>query len=232
MSRAFKKSFNVATSSKYSGVRTDSLLPEQQESARKLLRSADCYQQRFIKFPHIGIFHSYAEFLHAALIESDSSIPTFVPQPFLFYIGNRRYTPDCYYVKEGLRHVIELKPRGEMKDELRIPLEHYFERENMKFEVISNESIFEKETLALSWLKIIRTLLCAKSEDTQREENILLDRLFEAEKLQVGEIIYIGDRIGQRKHEIALFRLAHKGKVKLDLAEDSINFSTKVTLCT
>ncbi len=212
-------------------VKTESFIPHQQESAKKLLRSADCYQQKFIKFPHIGIFHSYAEFIHAALLESDPEVSMFVPQPFLLHIGNRRYIPDCYFVKSGQRIVLELKPRGDFKDELRIPLQAFFEQEQMIFGVVSNENVLEQEILALNWLKIIRVLISAKKEDTSHEEFNLLNRLFEIQELELGDIVFVGDRIGQRKTEIALFRLAHKGKIKLDITDSQLGYSTKATLC-
>lgn len=217
--------------SSIASVRTESLLPKQQKAARKILRSADCYQQKFIKFPHIGIFHSYAELLYAALLESDKDVSVFVPQPFLLYIGNRQYIPDCYFVKFGQRKIIEIKPNGEMKDELRIPLEEYFSQERINFDVISNEEILTKERLALNWLKIIRILISATHENTFDEEVKIQNQLIENSELELGDVIFIGDRIGQRKTEIAIFRLAHKGKLKLDLSDSVLNYYTRVTLC-
>lgn len=211
-------------------VKAKNLIPHQQESAKNILRSADCYQQKFIKFPHIGIFHSYAELLHAALLEANSEVSAFVPQPFLLYVGNRRYPPDCYYTEQGLRIVVEIKPRGELKDELLIPVKKFFEHEGIIFKVISNEEIFSQEILAVNWLKIIRTLVSAANETTYKEEISLLNRLFEYQEIDVGDIVFIGDRIGQRKTEIALFRLAHKGKIKLDLSNSMLSFATKVSL--
>ena len=56
-------------------VTSDSLVMQQQvKSASRILRSADTYQQKFIKFPYIGIFHSYSELLHAAILESDPNV--------------------------------------------------------------------------------------------------------------------------------------------------------------
>ncbi len=54
-------------------IRADSLIPSQQLSiASKILRSSDCYQQRFLKFDGIGVFHSYDEYLHAGLLEEST----------------------------------------------------------------------------------------------------------------------------------------------------------------
>ncbi|WP_444993909.1 hypothetical protein [Aliikangiella sp. IMCC44359] len=211
--------------------KTDNLIPTQQLSARKLLRKADCYQQKFIKFPHIGIFHSYAELLHAALLESDNEVKSFVPQPFLFRIGKRRYPPDCYYVKNGERFIIELKPGGELPDDTRIPKEKFCALENITFKVISNESILDREQLALNWLKIIRTLNSAIDIDSHDQELQIMDTLFEVNECELEDIVCKGDRLGQSTVEVGLFRLAHKGFIKLELEKVRLGYSTVVRLC-
>ena len=210
--------------------KSDNLLPRQQQSAEKLLRSADCYQQKFIKFPHLGIFHSYAELLHAALLESDCEVESFTPQPFMFRLGKARYVPDCYLVKNGKRIIVELKPKGELSDDKRIPVEEFCRLENMTFEVISNESVLQSEQRALNWLKIIRVLISATEIPALEEEHKIYDRLFEETELELGDIVFKGDRIGQKRIEIALFRLAHKGIVKLSLDQHPLSYTTMVKL--
>jgi len=224
----------LAFNGQYRGIdaKTDTLIPSQQPSARKLLRKADCYQQKFIKYPHVGIFHSYAELIHAALLESDEDVESFVPQPFLFRIGKRRYPPDCYVVKNGKRYIIELKPAGELPDETRIPMEEFCRLENITFKVISNESILEREQFALNWLKIVRTLNSAIDVDSHSQELQIMDRLFEISNCEVGDIIFEGDRLGQCAFEIGLFRLAHKGLIKLELDKKHLGYPTVVRLCT
>lgn len=213
-------------------VTSDTLFPVQQvRYASKILRSADCYQQRFIKFAGIGIFHSYSEFLHASLLEADPDISTFTPQPLSLLIKGRRYVPDCYYVKSGKRYVVELKPLGEFNEELQIPLESFFDYHNIKFEVISNESILENEVLALNWLHIIRTLISAGLEDTEAEEIRLWEEFLLENHKTIGDIISIGNRINGRAREISLFRLIHRGKLKIDFSDREIRLDTEVFLC-
>jgi len=213
-------------------VRSDTLVPEQRSKvASKILRSADCYQQKFIKFDDIGIFHSYSELLHAALLEADSSVSTFTPQPYSLQVGKRRYIPDCYYLKSGKRFVVELKPRGEFNNALKIPLEDYFNRENINFIVVSNESVLDKEIIALNWLKIIRTLISAQDEDTTVEEYRIWDCFLLNPKQSVGDIISSGNRIYNREKEIALFRLIHKGKLSIHFNDLDLSYQSEVKLC-
>jgi hypothetical protein len=218
--------------SAYYKVKTDSLIAVQQtKSASKILRSADVYQQRFLKFKNIGIFHSYAEYIHAALLEANTNVSTFVPQPYKFMVGNRRYIPDCYDQISGENVVIEIKPRGEFKDELRLPLSEYLRFHNMEFKVISNESILEQETLGLNWIQIIQTLLSAQFEDTEIEESLIWQKVMLDHELTIGDIVDSGNRIEKRHREVALFRLAHRGNVSLRLDKRPINFETEVALC-
>ena len=81
-------------------------------------------------------------------------------------IGVRRYIPDCFYLKNGERIIIELKPRGEFNQELQIPITVYLKFKGFQFKVISNESILEQETLGLNWLYIVRTIIGSRNEDT------------------------------------------------------------------
>ncbi|MBT8141798.1 MAG: hypothetical protein KJO88_05495 [Gammaproteobacteria bacterium] len=208
------------------------LIPKQQTSvAKKILRSADCYQQKFIKYPRIGIFHSYAELLHSALLEGNPRVSTLVPQPFKLRHERRVYIPDCFYIEGEQRYVIELKPQGKFKKELRIALEEYFKVEGMEFKVIANEAIMEQEILALNWLHIIRTLLGAAQDECKTEELKLLDRLSAQGEMEIGDVIYMGDRIGQRKSEIAMYRLAHRGKIVLGLSDNMISSKSSIKLC-
>lgn len=205
--------------------------PQQQRSNVKILRSADCYQQKFIKYPLIGVFHSYPELIHAALLEADKDVESFVPQPFRFRIGKQWYTPDCFYLKQGNRFLIEIKQSGELKDEIRIPIEEFCKLENMTFLVISNQTILAKEQLAMNWLKIIRVLNTALDIQTHDLEYKILDKITHQPECEISDFIFQGDRLGQMKSELALFRLTHKGIIKLDLETKPIEYSTTVTLC-
>ncbi len=208
------------------------LLPRQQiETAKKLQVCANSFFQKFIKFPYIAIFHSYAELLHAALLESDSRVSSFVPQPLRLLIQNRRYIPDCFYVHKSKRYVVEIKPVGKFEEKFEIPLKAFMSSHGMKFKVVTNESIMEQERLALNWLHIIRTLINAELIQTDEEEMLLVERLSIEGVLEIGDVISIGNRLMDCKNEISLFRLAHMGKVKLHFDDKNIQFSTGVSLC-
>lgn len=83
------------------GAADGSLIPNQQPTPLKLTKSADYYEQHCVKYPHRACFHSYSEFIHALLLEADSDVTAFVPQPYCLRIGRKLYTPDVYIVRKG-----------------------------------------------------------------------------------------------------------------------------------
>lgn len=207
-------------------------IPAQQtQVAKKLLRSADCYQQRFLKFNEVGIFHSYAEYIHAAILESDSAVSVFVPQPYKLMVGQRRYIPDCYFVKNGERYVAEIKPQGSFNSSLKVPLTDYFKNKGISFKVISNESILEREMLGINWIQIIQTLVSGRFEDTEYQEKEIWDALHARQALLIGDLVDPGHRLGSWLKEIALFRMAYSDRIQLGLDEHPIGYSTEVSLC-
>lgn len=146
-------------------------------------------------------------------------------------VGKRRYVPDCYYAKNGERFVIELKPRGEFKEELQLPLTAFLNFNGLKFKVISNEEVLDKEILGMNWLHIIRTLITAEMEDTASAELVLYSRLLETGEQTIGDVISMQNRLANRATEIALYRLAYRGKVHLRLKNSCISLETRV-ICT
>lgn len=52
-------------------------------------KKSDCYRQKFLKFDSIGTFHSLPELLHAALLEADTGVTSFTPQPKPFSISGK-----------------------------------------------------------------------------------------------------------------------------------------------
>ncbi len=204
---------------------------QQIKTASNLLRSADCYLQTFIKFPEVGIFHSRAELLHAALLEADPEVISFVPQPFKLMVNGSRYIPDCYVAYKNKREVIELKPRGEFDEAKLIPLvEHFKQKHGADFKVVSNESVFEQELKAQNWLFIIRTLANMGDVSTNNQEQELLERFFFKPKQRIGDVVQINNRMNAYLDEIALYRLIHQGKLSIS-HDKPIDTDTEVTLC-
>ena len=185
-----------------------------------------------LKHPKLSYFHSQAELYNAALLESSPEVLNYVPQPFLFLINGRRYIPDMYIVRGRMRIVQELKPGGVFNEEKRIAMESYLRLHGMQFEVISNESVLNREQEVENWLEIIRVLCTAKDHDTQQLELLILDQLHGNICTQFGEIIDPGDREESFLHELAVFRLLHRGTIQANLVGSPLDYDTEITLCT
>jgi len=179
----------------------------------------------------VATFHSYPELLHAALLEGNKNVLTYTPQPEMFKINGRRYIPDCRYIENGKTIYVEIKPKGELIDKVRIPMEEYAAIHDCEFKVISNEDILDQEVKAKNWLSIVRVLVSAKNEETQGAEDTLINWLCSEPELTLKDIIDSNDRVSQRFQEIALYRLAHKGIINLDIETKPIEYTTKVNLC-
>lgn len=96
--------------------------------------------------------------------------------------------------------------------------------------MVWNEDILEHQALAENWLYIARLLCNADTVDSERAELKLLELLYDSPKA-LGEIIDYGDRAGTCEDEVAIYRLAKRGKVDLELAFEAINNETRVSLC-
>ena len=215
------------------GALNGSLIPNQQPTPLKLTKAADYYEQHCVKYPHRASFHSYAEFVHARLLEADSDVTAFVPQPYCLRIGRKLYTPDVYIVREGRIIVGELKPAGRSLPEAWLQaLEAFFNHQAMHFEMISNEDVLEHETLALNWLPIVQVLAEAQLDgvETAAEENELVKKLLETRSLTVGELLTEGPREDRYRLELALLRLLHRHRIEADLSEEPWDYDTVVQL--
>ena len=213
-----------------SDVKSDSLTPVQRRTADMLKIGADFRQQVMLKHPVISEFHSYAEWLHAGLLESDPEVISYVPQPFLLHYKNVWYTPDVYVRhRSGPVKVIELKPRGEFNEAKREALEAYFYLKGMKFTVISNESVYEHTQRCENWLEIVRILHVARSIDTEINEGELYSRIC-LDSLSLSDVIDPGDRERTYHNEIALYRLLHRGLIEANMDDAPLGFDTQFRL--
>ena len=213
-------------------VQADLLEPCQQQTAPNIKTSCDFYAQAMLKHPFLSEFHSLAEYLHAGLLEGDPTVSSYVPHPFRLRVRGRLYTPDCYVVSDGKpRRVLELRPGGEMPEELQSPLQHFFAQYGMIFEVISNETVLARETEAKNWLEIARILYLARDLSTTDAEQTVLETLYEKGPCTLGVLIDPGDRERTYPQEIALFRLMHRGHVVGELTTAALDYDTEVMLC-
>lgn len=208
-------------------IKTSTLHPQEQRTSLKLLKSADTYQQIFVKYPRCGTFHSYAELLHAALLESDPCVEMFIPKPFRFTIGPSPYVPDCYLVRQGVRIVRELRSKAAFPKEWRIPLQEFLAKRGMRFEVIANQDIYARETEALNWLQIVQTLISGGSQDTSQLEVELCHKIARAGGLTLIEVIPEDDKFLGFATLLALYRLLHHGEIKANLCSEAIHYGTE-----
>ena len=208
------------------------IYPEQQTKiAKKFKVNTDFYMQKFIKYPHTAVFHSYPELLHAALLESDKDVKAFTPQPYNIKVKSGNYVPDVHYIKNNESIVAELKPKGKFDLEKKEFCEAYFKNQNMKFIVVSNESVYEQQVKALNWLQVIRVILTSTYENTLNQELEILSNIATGKVEVFSDVIDSGDRFGTMLEEIALYKLIYDHKVVASLDEVIINYSTKVKLC-
>jgi hypothetical protein len=186
-----------------------------------------------IKAPILCEFHSHAEYLYAALLEADPEVTTYVPQPFLLRVGAKRYTPDFYVLRhKKAPQVIELKADLEqMSPEKTAALKAYFTYElRADFELVANEVVYAQEILAQNWLRICRRLYLGRLLETNAlEEEIMLTALSRPGST-LWELIKPHNPVGCFESEVALWRRAHKGDLKLELTQQSLNYEMEVAL--
>ena len=213
-------------------VKADLLEPFQQQTPPNVKISCDFYAQAMLKHPFLSEFQSLAEYLHAGLLEGDSTVTSYVPHPFRLRVRGRVYTPDFYVVSDGKpRRVLELRKGGQMPETLETPLRHFFAGHGMIFDVISTESVFEHEIKAKNWCEIVRILHLARDLSTADAEQTILETLYRKGPCSLGDLIDICDREKTYPLEIALFRLMHQGHVVAELAESALDFDTGVMIC-
>lgn len=212
-------------------VNTADMVPRQHKTSIGIKRSTDCYQRYMLKFNELAVFHSRAELYHAVLLEADPLVSNYVPQPFNLRLGSGQYVPDCFFIREGKRFVRELRPKAKYDERKLNSLKAYFERFNMTFEVISNESILCQERLAENWITIISHLYSTQSLTTDSQEIDLLSRFGHSITMCLSDILDPGNRLKYALEETALFRLLHRGLIKATLTESVLDYDTEFSLC-
>ena len=213
-------------------VRSDNIIPTQQiQTSKKLLTAADCHILRITKHPSDYVLtHSLSEAVHLGLLESRIEVKNVIPQPFKLFIGNRRYIPDCYFEENGRPVVVELKPKGFKFDHIGRPVTEYLLRKGIEFRMVWNEDVLEKFTLADNWLYMARTLWNARRIETESAEREVLERIYDGDN-RFGDFVRYGDRVNFCENEIAIFKLAYKNMLSLNLDQKEINNDTEILLC-
>lgn len=214
----------------YPAVRVDSFEPRQRATRQSLRIATEFSVQWMLKHPHRSEFHCRSEHLYSGLLEGDSDVISFVPQPFTFQIGRTKYTPDFFVQANARSFVVEIKPNGKVDTALTEPTALYLKRYEIGFEIVSNESIAERAVEAENWLEIVRVLHVNKDLPTEREEQRLLEAFYQQPESTLGGIVTIGDRASSIEREVALFRLLHSGLLTAELSGSPLDFSTEIRL--
>lgn len=213
-------------------VSTETLTPCQRYTLPNFKTATDFYQVHLLKHPGLSEFHSFAELLHAGLLEGDPHVINYVPQPFMLWLGKRRYTPDCYVARDnGPREVLELKPRGEFPEAKRDALTQFLEQHAMVFKVVSNESVYERRLEAENWLEIVRNLYLARDLDTIQAEQQVMEHVRLAGECPFGVLVDTGDRESSYSDEIAVMRLLHHGQLTANLSDRPFDLDTVLSRC-
>jgi len=207
------------------------LRPKQQPTPISLRRSTNYLVQRLLKHPERCRFHSLAELYFSALLEAQVDVTYFCPQPYEMWIQGKRYIPDFYFVKQGIGHVVEIRAGGKFSKEKRQLLETYFRYHQMSFEVITNESILDREIEAQNWLFIVRNLLGGEDIDTETDEYRLIERLQVEGELELDDIVDPGDRQTTQYAELAAYRLLYRQVVETNLETDFLSYGSVLRLC-
>lgn len=212
-------------------VRADSLEPVQQPTPPGLATQVDYYCCQLIKHPAgLAVFHSFAEYLHAALLEGDPAVLHLVPQPFRLRVNGRYYTPDYYVARsDGLPEVGELKPRGEFDPALQVPLAAFFDQQGWTFKVVANETVLARQREAENWLEVVRALVIGRDIDTTVAETDVLARVAHHGALSFGELVELGNREQTYPLELASLRLLHRGRLKADLVNAPFGLETRLS---
>ncbi len=208
------------------------LTPIQQTKwANRISRGCDFYVQMLIKHrAEPSIAHSFFEVIFWALLESNPDVSSLVPQPFKLTFARNTYVPDCWYLENGKQVVVEIGPEDRDLGGKEQAVREYLWHHNMEFKIITNEELETHQIFAENWLFIVRTLQTATEVMTEPAEFELLDKLLDG-PLAIGDILDFGDRVGNCEPEVALYRLAHRGKLKIDLKDHPICSESRVELC-
>lgn len=214
-------------------IKADSLIPQQRETPMGFRTACDFRQQFMIKAPFLCQYHSYAESLYAALLESDPRVASYTPQPFLLTIGRGRYTPDFFVTRHNKpARVIELKAaKSQMSEEKIQALSAFFEQEiGARFKVVQNQAVYEKQVLAENWLRICRRLHLGRFLDTRNLEEQIMTSALTHPGSTLWDLIRPHSAGALFEREIAVLRRVHKGDLKINLTEVAIHFDMEVTL--
>lgn len=209
-----------------------SLTAHQRETPRGFKIACDFRQKHMIKAPYSCHFHSYSEYLFAALLESDLDVISYVPQPFLLQVDGKRYTPDFYVTRHSRPPcVIEIKPqKSDVHQSTKVALKRFFHDEiRADFKVISNKAILKKSILAENWVQICRRLHVGRHLTTDSLEAEAQGLALSQSGSTLWDLIKPTDLRGCFEREIAVLRCLHTGRLRTDLTREALHHDMEIT---
>lgn len=215
-------------------IRTNHLIPRQRKTSRGFKISCDFRQQFLIKAPFLCEFHSYAEYLYAGLLEGNTQVISFVPQPFTLRVGKKNYTPDFYVERRGKKPiVIELKPKKtHVSSDRRDAINAYIDQSiGGSYRVISNKKVFKHRLRAENWLQICRRLHLGRFLQTEVLEQTLLNEVVNQPMATLGDLFTPGYATKNNvpfELEIATLRCLHQGLFQLNLDAEALNLNMRI----
>lgn len=218
-------------------VKRDCHLPTQHLANLRFQVSVNWYEQQFLKHNEVSVFHTPWELYFAVLLEIDPQVSSFVPQPFCFHIGRQRYIPDFYLERTGHIQIVEVKTDKEIDEDgnwtrktIAGPIADYCAVQGWTFKVIANSWLKKQQILVERWLPIIRCLQHHKELITDQQEITLLTQLNAVSHYQLQDVINPMDRKNSLPMEIALYRLALRGQISLDIQHTALSPQSRIML--
>ncbi|MDX1474266.1 MAG: TnsA endonuclease N-terminal domain-containing protein [Reinekea sp.] len=218
-------------------VQRDCRFPRQHIAKRGFQKSVNWFEQQFHKHKDVCVFHSLWELYYGVLLEIDPKVTAFVPQPFLFQIGKFRYTPDFHLERQGHIYIVEIKRDQELNEDGQWNRKHitqsmfdYCAVQGWTFKVIANSWLKKQQILVERWLPIIRCLQHHKELITDQQEITLLTQLNAVSHYQLQDVINPMDRKNSLPMEIALYRLALRGQISLDIQHTALSPQSRIML--
>ncbi|MED5530711.1 MAG: hypothetical protein VYA99_10200 [Pseudomonadota bacterium] len=98
-----------------------------------------------------------------------------------------------------------------------------------EYKVISNNEVYQHDVLALNWLRICRRLHLGRHLDTQPQEIDIMVAALSHSSNTIWDLIKPHHPNGAFEREVALWRRAHKGDLKLHLTHEALHYDMEVT---
>lgn len=209
------------------------IVPAQRDVPRQQKISKNHHQRWMPKHPErISRFDSRAELLFAALMEADTRVRRYVPQPFDIPIKQRQkwYRPDFYLARaDGSEHVIEVTtPMRAEKRPIR-EVTAYLKSYGMQYDLVLTTWIYERLRLAESWLAISQIIHMYRDVDNAPARQAVTRGLKSHGALTTHELIQLESSIPGSMLLAAVCQMLHSGAVQAALEESPFTLYTEIT---